>query len=166
VNLGSIDSVLLLEDDRIVAVKRVSDADEYLRDHFPTFPVLPGVMMLDAMAESARRLLARRDPAHARLVLGRVRAVKFGAMVRPGHTLRIEVSLLDAGANDDPDAFSLRGVGHVLDADTDPALSPDASTRAAVLGRFTMRPVRFAREARLAPSEAGASRSGDAGRIA
>lgn len=164
-NLNAIDSVIQIADDRIVAVKRITDADEYLRDHFPTFPVLPGVMMLEAMTESARRLLTRRDPDHARLVLGRVRAVKFGAMVRPGHTLRIEVMLLGDGEADDSGAYTLRGIGHVLEADVDPAPAPDASARAAVFGRFSMRPVRFGREARLADAPVNTARTGDAGRL-
>ena len=43
-----IDKVESLSADKIVAVKYVSLAEEYLADHFPTFPVLPGVMMLEA----------------------------------------------------------------------------------------------------------------------
>ena len=43
-----IDRIEQISDERIVAVKYVSLAEEYLADHFPTFPVLPGVMMLEA----------------------------------------------------------------------------------------------------------------------
>ena len=76
-----IDAVLEQEDDRIVAVKSVSSAEEYLGDHFPGFPVLPGVMMLEAMVQSARKLL--NDRASARpWVLAEVRNVRYGNMVK------------------------------------------------------------------------------------
>ena len=48
-----VDRILELQPpERIVAVKAVSMAEEYLADHFPTFPVLPGVMMLESMADA------------------------------------------------------------------------------------------------------------------
>ena len=55
-----IDKIEHLSDDRIVAVKQVSLAEEYLADHFPTFPVLPGVMMLEAITQAAGWLLHHR----------------------------------------------------------------------------------------------------------
>ena len=56
-----IDKVESITDEKIVAVKYVSLAEEYLADHFPTFPVLPGVMMLEALTQAAGWLLHRRD---------------------------------------------------------------------------------------------------------
>ena len=47
-----IDRVLEQSDDRIVALKHVTRAEEYLQDHFPTFPVLPGVMMVETMVQA------------------------------------------------------------------------------------------------------------------
>ena len=41
----------------IKAVKQVSAAEEYLGDHFPGFPILPGVMMLESLVKAARALL-------------------------------------------------------------------------------------------------------------
>ena len=71
-----VDHVIEQAPDRVRTIKHVSAAEEYLADHFPTFPVLPGVMMLEALVESARLLLASRS-SH-RLVLAEVRA-KLGA---------------------------------------------------------------------------------------
>ena len=65
-----IDAILEQSDDRIVAVKQVSLAEEYLADHFPSFPILPGVMMLETFVQAARIMLA--DRGDRRLVLGRV----------------------------------------------------------------------------------------------
>ncbi len=125
-----IDRVLEQSDDRIVAIKYVTQAEEYLQDHFPTFPVLPGVMMVETMVQAARRLLAGRgDP---RLVLGEVKTVKFASFVRPGEALVVEVTL--AGASEPP-GHLCRGTGRVRRHGGD-----DGET--AVTGRFTMRPIR------------------------
>src|SRR5688572_5142058 len=87
-----IDGVVEQTADRIVTVKQVSLAEEYLQDHFPDFPVLPGVMMIESIVHAARRMLQPRVPGQ-RLVLGGVRALKYGSFVKPGDTLRVEVSL-------------------------------------------------------------------------
>lgn len=126
-----LDSILELTPERIVACKHVSLAEEYLQDHFPSFPVLPGVLMLETMTQAARRLLRTRDPELARHVLGSVRALKYGAMVRPGETLTVDVSLVGeaSGSFEFKGAGSVSGVGH------------DAP-RNAVSGRFSLRPLR------------------------
>jgi 3-hydroxyacyl-[acyl-carrier-protein] dehydratase len=125
-----LDAILDQSSDRIVAIKYVSLAEEYLGDHFPTFPVLPGVMMVETMVQAARRMLADRgDP---RLVLGEVRALKFGSFVRPGEALEVEVTLnkpLEGGA------FLCRGTGRVR-------RRTGGQDETAVTGRFTMRPIR------------------------
>lgn len=126
-----IDAVREQTPDRIVAIKQVSLAEEYLADHFPSFPVLPGVMMIEAMAQAARAML----PKSQRLVLGEVKALKFGNMVRPGETLRVEVTL--SKQNDDG-SFTCKGVGTVQKHGANDA----SDAGAAVSGRFTMRPVR------------------------
>jgi 3-hydroxyacyl-[acyl-carrier-protein] dehydratase len=129
-----IDAILEQTPQRIVAVKQVSLAEEYLADHFPSFPVLPGVLMVEAMVQAARAMLA--DRGDARLVLGEVRALKYGSMVRPGETLEVEVSLAD----ETPDGqYACKGVGRVrrTAAGEDPGAGETACS-----GRFTMRPVR------------------------
>ncbi|MFH1919354.1 MAG: 3-hydroxyacyl-ACP dehydratase FabZ family protein [Planctomycetota bacterium] len=75
---------------RIVAVKALSLAEEYLADHFPGFPVMPGVLMLEAMTQSGAWLVrATEDFAHSMVVLKEARTVKYGHFVEPGHTLRL-----------------------------------------------------------------------------
>ncbi|MCH8212367.1 MAG: beta-hydroxyacyl-ACP dehydratase, partial [Planctomycetes bacterium] len=85
-----LDDILEQTADRIVAVKRVDPAEDYLADHFPTFPVMPGVLMVETMVQAARRMLASRGD--SRLVLGQVKALKFGNFVRPNETLEVEVT--------------------------------------------------------------------------
>lgn len=98
-----IDKIESLSDERIVAVKYVSLAEEYLADHFPTFPVLPGVMMLEAITQAATWLLHRRhDFAKSMAVLKEARNVKYGRFVAPGNYLRVEVEwakATDSGAS-------------------------------------------------------------------
>lgn len=90
-----LDRVVEQAEGRIVTIKNVTAAEEYLQDHFPTFPVLPGVMMLESMVQAARRLAESllEAPTQVPLVLGRVRALKYGRFVQPGDTIRIEVEL-------------------------------------------------------------------------
>lgn len=135
-----VDAVLELGPDRIVALKHVTAGEEYLQDHFPTFPVLPGVMMVEAMVQAARRLLASRDPAAARHVLGAVRALKFGAMVRPGESLRVEVDLV---RSPEDGSHEFKGAGWVC-RPTRPGAPDEPPARAAVSGRLTLRPLRVA----------------------
>src|SRR5690606_25238326 len=103
----------------------VTSAEEYLADHFPGFPVLPGVMMLESLVQAARRLVAEDADAPAMpLVVREVRNVKYGNMVRPGQTLRVEVTLRgrdDAG-------YEFQGKGTVDDS-------------VAVQGRFRLAPL-------------------------
>ena len=124
-----IDSILEQSPERIVAVKQVSLAEEYLADHFPSFPILPGVLMVEAMVQAARAML----PKDQNLVLGEVKALKFGQLVRPGDALEVEVTLHKA--NDDG-SFTCKGTGTVRKRGT------GGDDETAVSGRFTMRPIK------------------------
>src|SRR6476661_6736480 len=87
-----LDKIEEISDTRVVAVKHVSLAEEYLADHFPTFPVLPGVMMLEALTQAAAWLMHRRTNfAKSFAVLKEARNVKYGRFVAPGEALRVEV---------------------------------------------------------------------------
>lgn len=122
--------------ERVVTVKQVSAAEEYLQDHFPEFPVLPGVFMVESLVQAAREL-ANGHPSlgQHRLVLGCVRAIKYGSFVRPGETLRVEVTLHKLG---DDGSAEFKGEGVVLRH----GAAADAEPPVAVSGRFTLRPVR------------------------
>lgn len=89
-----IDKIESISDDKIVATKYVSLAEEYLADHFPTFPVLPGVMMLEALTQAGAWLLHKRTGfAKSIAVLKEAKNVKYGNFVAPGNHLRVEVEL-------------------------------------------------------------------------
>lgn len=77
---------------RLVAEKALSLAEEYLADHFPSFPVMPGVLMLQALVESAAWLVrASEDFAHSLVVLDEVKTATYKSFVKPGQCLRMEV---------------------------------------------------------------------------
>jgi 3-hydroxyacyl-[acyl-carrier-protein] dehydratase len=79
----------------LTAVKNVSLSEEYLADHFPEFPVLPGVFMLEAAKQAACWLVRMsEDYAHSIIVLQEARSVKFTDFVSPGHQLQIKVEQL------------------------------------------------------------------------
>ena len=80
---------------RIVALKTVSlDQDWYLQGHFPGYPVMPGVLIVEAMAQAGAVLLMH-DPAHAgKLPLfARIDNCRFRQQVRPGDALRLELEV-------------------------------------------------------------------------
>ena len=135
-----LDDILSLEGNRISARKRVDPKEPYLADHFPGFPILPGVLMLETMVQAARHLCESQgsDP----VVVGQVRAVKYGAMVKPGHALRVEVNIEEG---EDSGTYLCRGTGFVEGGPN------DGDT--AISGRFTMRPVQVLNAAHAAKQE-------------
>ena len=88
-----LDRILAIEPGKSIRmVKNLTLAEEYLADHFPTFPVLPGVLMLEALTQAATWLLHRRGAfSKSMAVLKEARNVKYGQFVAPGNALRVEV---------------------------------------------------------------------------
>jgi len=86
-----IDRIVALEvGSRITAVKNLSLAEEYLADHFPGFPVMPGVLMLEAMTQAGAWLVrASEQFAHSMVVLKEARNVKYASFVEPGQQLTV-----------------------------------------------------------------------------
>lgn len=81
---------------QLTAVKNVSLAEEYLADHFPEFPVLPGVFMLEAATQAGAWLVRlSEDYKHSIVTLHEARAVKYADFVTPGHMLTMKVEQTD-----------------------------------------------------------------------
>jgi len=97
---------------RIVTTKALSLAEEYLADHFPAFPVLPGVMMLEAMVQAAAWLVrVEQDFARSIIVLSRARNVRYASFVAPGDVLRCELAAKEIS----PTGARFKGTGFVDD---------------------------------------------------
>jgi 3-hydroxyacyl-[acyl-carrier-protein] dehydratase len=81
--------------ERLTAVKNVALTEEYLADHFPEFPVLPGVFMLEAATQAGAWLLRlSEDFSHSIISLKEARNVKYADFVQPGHSLEVTVSII------------------------------------------------------------------------
>jgi 3-hydroxyacyl-[acyl-carrier-protein] dehydratase len=113
---------------RLRAVKNLTLGEEYLADHFPTFPVMPGVLMLQALVEAGAWLLRLgEDFRHSVIVLREARNIKYGTFMEPGRQMNVEVELV---GQDDATA-TFKGKGEVNGA-------PTVSGRL-VLGRYNLR---------------------------
>jgi 3-hydroxyacyl-[acyl-carrier-protein] dehydratase len=88
-----IDKVVALEPGtEIRTTKSVSMAEEYLADHFPVFPVLPGVLLLQGLVESASWLVREAENfAHSMILLEQARNVKYRSFMAPGSCVEYTV---------------------------------------------------------------------------
>jgi 3-hydroxyacyl-[acyl-carrier-protein] dehydratase len=76
------------------AVKNLTLGEDYLADHFPTFPVMPGVLMLQALVEAGAWLLrVSEDFRHSIITLREARNVKYGTFMEPGKRMTVTVEL-------------------------------------------------------------------------
>src|SRR5690242_15101257 len=80
------------------AVKNLTLGEEYLADHFPTFPVMPGVLMLQTLVEAGAWLLRLTDNfASSVIVLREAKGVKYGTFMEPGRHMAVSVELVERG---------------------------------------------------------------------
>ena len=80
---------------RLVACKNVTVSEEFFQGHFPGTPILPAVLMIEALTQAACALVLAREgaPPTARAALRGVNNAKFRRQVVPGDRLRLEVTL-------------------------------------------------------------------------
>lgn len=105
----------LVPGERITAIKNLSMAEEYLMDHFPGFPVMPGVLMLEAMTQAAAWLIrASEDFSHSTVLLKEARNVTYLSFVEPAQTLVVNASIL----KQDDRLTTVKAEGKVGDTNT------------------------------------------------
>jgi 3-hydroxyacyl-[acyl-carrier-protein] dehydratase len=97
-----LDRIVALESgETLRAIKCLTMAEEYLADHFPGFPVIPGVLMLEAMVEAGAWLIREEeDFAHSLVVLREARNIKYASFLEPGQTLTVSVEKLGETENE------------------------------------------------------------------
>ena len=92
-----VDRIVELEPSkRIVGIKNVSMNEPFFVGHFPSFPVMPGVLIIEAMAQTGGILVMRDvpDASHRLVYFAAIEEAKFRRPVRPGDQLRLEVEVL------------------------------------------------------------------------
>jgi 3-hydroxyacyl-[acyl-carrier-protein] dehydratase len=96
---------------RIVALKNVTMNEPHFAGHFPDYPIMPGVLMVEAIAQAGGALLLTEIPDRADklMVFTGIDAAKFRRPVVPGDQLRIEVTVLNWRTS----AVKMRGVATV-----------------------------------------------------
>jgi 3-hydroxyacyl-[acyl-carrier-protein] dehydratase len=91
-----VDRVLEMEEQRILALKNVTVNEEFFNGHFPGKPLMPGVLQVEALAQTGCILLAKRhidDPGNSLIVFTGIKEAKFRKSVVPGDQLKMEVAL-------------------------------------------------------------------------
>ncbi len=81
---------------RIVAIKNVTANEPFFQGHFPGFPIMPGVLVLEALAQAGALMILHEDaaPGERLIYFTGVDGCRFRAPVVPGDQLRLEVEVL------------------------------------------------------------------------
>ncbi len=91
-----VDRIVEITADSIVGIKNVTANEPHFTGHFPGYPVMPGVLIIEAMAQVAGVLVAKLAP-HTRgkiMFLASVEEAKFRKPVVPGDQLRVEMKMV------------------------------------------------------------------------
>lgn len=97
------------------AYKNLTLGEEYLADHFPSFPVMPGVLMLQTLVEAGAWLLRlSEDYRHSVIVLREVKNIKYGTFMEPGKRMDVAVELTERAAG----LATFKGRGEMLGQQT------------------------------------------------
>ena len=92
-----VDQVVEITDKKIKAVRKMDPEEAFFKGHYPGYPVMPGVLVCEAIFQTGAILLSRimTDVGEGVPVLGRINNAKFRQMVKPGDTLELEAELVE-----------------------------------------------------------------------
>jgi 3-hydroxyacyl-[acyl-carrier-protein] dehydratase len=95
-----VDRIVEIEEGRrAVGIKAVSIGEPFFTGHFPTYPVMPGVLIAEALAQVGAVAVLRSRPADGRVpFLAGLDSFRFRRQVTPGDLLRLEVTLTTLGS--------------------------------------------------------------------
>src|SRR5215510_6573068 len=91
-----VDRIEEMEEDRVVGIKNVTNNEPFFTGHFPDFPVMPGVLIVEAMAQTAGVLVLKSlgGRGNKLVLLVAIENARFRKPVVPGDTLRMEMRVL------------------------------------------------------------------------
>jgi 3-hydroxyacyl-[acyl-carrier-protein] dehydratase len=81
---------------KVHAVKHIALDEDYFQDHFPGFPVVPGVLLTEMMGQAAAKSLLAEDLARGRPMLAQIESAKFASWVRPGSEVQLHADILSS----------------------------------------------------------------------
>ena len=94
-----VDRIVKVEEDKIVGLKNVSMNEHFFQGHYPDYPIMPGVLQLEALAQVAGVLLLRKLEHTGKLALMvSLDSVKLRRRVEPGDQLLLEAEVVRAGS--------------------------------------------------------------------
>lgn len=93
-----VDKVIEKDEKRIVAVKNITVSEIFFLGHFPNYPIYPGVMIIEGLAQTAGLLLLKPEEKLIPLFLG-IDNARFKLPVQPGDVLRYEIEIIEKKLN-------------------------------------------------------------------
>jgi 3-hydroxyacyl-[acyl-carrier-protein] dehydratase len=111
-----VDRIVELEPERVVGIKNVTHNEAFFQGHFPDFPVMPGVLIVEAMAQAAGVLVLKSIPDREKklVLLVGIENARFRRPVVPGDQLRMEMTVVKRRASVAKMAGRATVDGHVV----------------------------------------------------
>src|SRR5215472_13650028 len=96
-----VDRIVEMDAERVVGIKNVTANEPFFQGHFPDFPVMPGVLIVEAMAQAAGVLVLKniQDRDSKLVFLVAIENARFRKPVVPGDTLRLEMTVVKRRSN-------------------------------------------------------------------